>query len=172
MNRLQFFFLYANVNSIAELALRQAGERVLERPRPSAPSAALTQDELDAQVLASFENLDFSAMEGLNVPRFRGIGVPVESEDVARDSDPFDLERYLDRAYAAQDQLRERLDAHLARVDLDAVRSALGRLPFDLPLLTEPLSANEMVRWLKRYEAGDAALSELVVMVRQLDLSV
>jgi hypothetical protein len=170
MNRLQFFFLYANVNSIAELALRQAGERVLETPRPSAPSAALTQEELDAQVLASFENLDFSAMDGLDVPRLSGAFAPVES-DVAPNNEPFDLARYLDRAYAAQEQLRDRIDAHFARVDQDAVQSALGRLPFDSPLLTEPLSADDMVVWLKRHETGDPALNDLVVRIRRLDVS-
>jgi len=169
MDRHQFFCLYANVNSIAELALRQASERILERP--VAPAPALSQEELDAQVLASFENLDFSAMEGLHVDAFRDAGDSAEVTERAQATAPFDLDDYLGRAYAAEEQLRERMDVSLARVDLDAVRSALGRLPPDLPLLTEPLSADEMRRWLERYETGDAALNELVVAIRRLDMA-
>jgi hypothetical protein len=167
MDRREFFFLYANANSIAELALRQSAERVFDQPvEPSVP-ADLTQEELEAQVLASFDNLDLTALDNLDIGAF---DASAESSHVpAREtSEPFALDRYLDRAYAAESELRARVDALFGRADHAALQSDLDALPRELPPLTGLLSARDMTQWLEHYERGNDALNSLVVRIRQL----
>lgn len=168
MDRQQFYFLYANLNSIAELGLREAVIDALAEPVAEPAVESLSQDELDARVLAGFENLDFSALDAVTSD-----GEPLVREEGALlpgdVSEPFELERYLINAYAAEERLRERVDEHYRRVDALALTAALARLPANLPALTTPLAAGDMASWVEFYRSGDPTLSDLVLQIRRLD---
>jgi hypothetical protein len=168
MDRQQFYFLYANLNSIAELGLREALIDALAEPVAEPAVENLSQDELDARVLAGFDNLDFSALDAVTSD-----GEPLVREEGALlpgdVSEPFELERYLVNAYAAEERVRERVDEHYRRVDVLALTAALAQLPANLPALTTPLAAGDMARWVEFYRNGDPTLRDLVLQIRRLD---
>lgn len=168
MDRQQFYFLYANLNSIAELGLREAVIDALAEPVAEPAVENLSQDELDARVLAGFDNLDFAALDAVTSD-----GEPLVREEGALlpgdVSEPFELELYLVNAYAAEQRMRERVDEHYRRVDALALTAGLARLPANLPALTTPLAASDMERWVEFYRSGDPTLRDLVLQIRALD---
>lgn len=168
MDRQQFYFLYANLNSIAELGLREAVIDALAEPVAEPAVENLSQDELDARVLAGFDNLDFSALDAVTSD-----GEPLVREEGALlpgdVSEPFELELYLVNAYAAEQRMRERVDEHYRRVDALALTAGLARLPANLPALTTALAASDMERWVEFYRSGDPTLRDLVLQIRALD---
>lgn len=174
MERREFYFLYANLNSIAELALRQAtAEALAHSGEASAPSAdeELTPDERDARVLAGFENLDFSALDGLDLSHvtpepFDAQALPMKYPD---GGEVFSIESYLERAYSSEHSLQERVAHHYHHADIPALNATLLNLPEGLPPLTRPLSATDMTEWLTVYASGSELLTDLIATIRRLD---
>jgi hypothetical protein len=82
---------------------------------------------------------------------------------------PPDVGLYLAQAYDARDALRSRIDECYARADLAGLAAALAALPSDLSPLAAAMDADALEAYLVRYEAGDAALADLVVQVRRLE---
>jgi hypothetical protein len=199
MERQGFYFLYVNINSLAELAFKQAAAKVFAELPPAAPPKEMSQEEIDAHMAAAFENLDLSALDGLGVAK--PDEEPLDLEALSRqadlelaeleqamaaaklnpvadsDDDPaedsgdgeIDIERYMGRAYSYEELLRERIDGHYGQADLTALNAALAQLPTHLSSLTEALSADDMREWLKLYDTGHEALTDLTIHIRQLD---
>lgn len=180
MDRQSFYFLYVNLNSLAELALQQLAAKILaQTPEPS-PLEDLSDAEHDARVLASFENIDLSSLDGLGVasaPEDAHLDellpeLPAQpmSEPLAESDEELDVERYLARAYSYEEQLRGRIDACYGRADLPGMNAALLQLPHRLSPLTVRLSAAQMEAWLALYAQGHEALGDLTIQVRRLDM--
>jgi hypothetical protein len=189
MNRQAFWFLYANVNSIAELAFKLLAAKILSEPVQEtsepveSPYAHLSDEELQAQIMADFEKLNASPPQEWSAPD-ESADEPVElseettedvvlpplseSEDAEADEE-IDIEKYLSRAYSHEEELRERVDAHFKRADLGAIESALAQLPDSLPSLTGPLTATDIAEWLNLYDQEHPALNDLTLRIRQLD---
>lgn len=180
MERQSFYFLYVNLNSLAELALQQLAATILAQTPAVDSLENLSEAERDARVLASFENIDLSALDGL------GLADTTEPVDVAElpsellmhpvgeqpdESDAeLDVERYLARAYSYEEQLRERIDDCYRRADLPGLDAALLQLPKHLPALTARLSAARMEEWLALYAQGNEVLDDLTIKIRRLDM--
>lgn len=180
MQQQSFSFLYVNLNSLAELALRQLAAQILEQPPEADPLPQMTEAEREAHVLASFENLDWSALDGLDfssssetadrdeIPE--QLSLPVMDEQAAAGDEAFDMERYLANAYGYQERLQARIDDCYRRADLPAMDAALLQLPKELSPLTGQLSGTEMQGWLALYEQGNEVLTGLTVSMRRLDI--
>lgn len=179
MDRREFFYLYANINSIAELALMQLAEQILSQPAEANPVANLTQEEIDAQVAAGFQNLDWSALDLLNHSTppdspldLQALEAPPDlaSFENIENPEPLDVGKYLTRAYSHLEDLQARINAHYSAVDLPALHAALSQLPVELRALTGPLSAEEIQEWLKLYNDNNDALGQLTIEIRRLDM--
>ena len=179
MERQNFYFLYVNVNSLAELALQQLATKILAHTPESGLVENLSDEERDARMLASFENIDLSALDGLGVSDTTDIAdieeflppLPTHSmsEPLTESDAELDVERYLVRAYSYEEQLRERIDDCYRRADLSAMDTALLQLPNHLPPLTAQLSAAQMEQWLALYAQGNEVLGDLTIRIRRLD---
>jgi hypothetical protein len=182
VDRNSFYYLYVNTNSVAELALQLLAEQILAQPQSDTPS--LTAEELNARVAANFEGIDLAALEGVNFDFSRlplaasadpqaavEAPPPVELSAEAAAARESAIGRYLSGAYAHEETLRQRMDEYYQQSDLPALEAALAGLPAQLPPLTRALSAQQMSDWLLVYENGNAALDEVVVQMRQLDMS-
>jgi hypothetical protein len=180
MDRQSFYFLYVNLNSLAELALQQLAAKILAQTPQPGPLEHLSDEERDARVLASFENIDLSALDGLGVANTTEDAhldelppeLPAESmsEPPTEGDEELDVERYLARAYSYEEQLRGRIDDCYGRADLSGMEAALLQLPDHLSALTGQLSAAQMEEWLALYEQGHAALGDLTIQIRRLDM--
>jgi len=168
MTESEFYYLYANVNSIAELALRDLADGGFEGGGP--------MGEIGQPVKLS--DLDFGALEGLdelvgrqaaNIERFEAS----ESTGTRATDKVFDLATYLRRAYSLEADARARIDEHRrspAGRDVELASARLhGNLQGSLATLLAPLSVEAMTEWLAVYAEGHADLDELVVAVRNLD---
>lgn len=181
MERQSFYFLYVNLNSLAELALQQLAAQILAQPQAPGELENLSDEEREARVLASFENLDLSALEGLGTeeeaPGVLVDFLPQESFELPAGEPPadggaeLDIGRYLERAYSYEDMLRSRIDYCHTHADLAAIQAALAQLPAHLPPLAARLSAADMTEWLTLYSDGNAVLGDLAAQMRRLDLS-
>jgi hypothetical protein len=174
MERQSFYFLYVNLNSLTELALKQlTAEALAQMPSPEAgPRENLSPEERDARVMAGFENLDLSALDGLD---FSGAvdepaGIEAPGEQAPESGESLDIDRYMARAYSYEERLRPRVDDHYRRADLTSMDATLAQLPDRLSPLTGPLSAVDMGQWLTLYKEGNEALTDLAVQMRQLDV--
>lgn len=178
MERQGFYFLYVNLNSLAELALQQLAAKILAQTPEAGVLENLTDEERDARVLASFENMDLSALDGLGVSSDESVieESPFElstdptNEPVIESDEPLDIERYMARAYSYEEQLRGRIDDCHRRADLSAMDTALRQLPDHLRPLTGQLSAADMEDWLGLYADGNEALTDLTIQMRRLDM--
>jgi hypothetical protein len=189
MDRQAFWFLYANVNSIAELAFKLLAAKILSEPAQETSEpveseyAHLSDEELQARILADFEKLNASPPQEWSVPD-ESADEPVEpgeetAEDVvlpplsesgdAEAGEEIDIEKYLSRAYSHEEELRERVDTHFKRADIGAIESVLRQLPDSLPPLTGPLTAADISEWLNLYDQEHPALNDLTLRIRQLD---
>jgi hypothetical protein len=182
VDRNSFYYLYVNANSLAELALQLLAEQILTQPEFDTPS--LTPEELNARVAANFEGIDLAALESVNFD-FSRLPIAAQADPQAAVEAPPPVElsaeataaresaigRYLSSAYAHEETLRQRMDEYFQQSDLPALEAALARLPAELPPLTRALAAQEMSGWLLVYENGNEALDEVVVQLRQLDMS-
>lgn len=178
MERQDFYFLYVNLNSLAELALQQLAAKILAQTPQVGDLENLSDEERDARVLASFENMDLSALDGLGVASDEPVDIDESalamsadsmSEPAAESGEPLDVERYMARAYSYEEQLRGRIDDCRRRADLPAMDTALRQLPSHLRPLTSRLSAADMEHWLTLYADGNEALSDLTIQMRRLD---
>jgi len=75
LDREQFYFLYVNVNSLAELGVQQAAMEVLRAIESEPPPAPVnfTDEEIAARLQADFESMDLSALDGID---FNFFGAP------------------------------------------------------------------------------------------------
>ena len=177
MERQDFYFLYVNLNSLAELALQQLAAKILAQTPEAGDLENLSDEERDARVLASFENMDLSALDGLGVASDEPVDIDESALALSTDSmsesaasdEPLDVERYMVRAYSYEEQLRGRIDDCRRRADLPAMDAALRQLPNHLRPLTGRLSAADMEHWLTLYADGNEALSDLTIRMRRLD---
>ena len=136
---------------------------------PSAVEKPLTQDEPGTVLLAGFDDIDFSVLDPVDINASVPLQVFEQAVERPEEYDELlDIERYLTRAYASEEKLRERVDAYYKNADLVALEAGLGELPSQMPPLTEPMSAVEMESWIERYADADLALTELTVKIRQL----
>jgi hypothetical protein len=180
MDRQSFYFLYVNLNSLAELALQQLAAKILTQTPQSDPLENLSDEEREARVLASFENIDLSALDGLGVPSATEAAdldeLPPElpaqmtGEPPTGSDEELDVERYLARAYSYEERLRGRIDDCYGRADLPGMDAALLQLPDHLSPLTAQLSAAQMEEWLALYEEGHETLGDLTIRIRRLDM--
>ena len=174
IGRREFFFLYANLSGIAELGFWHMTLKVLvaSPEEPRAVEKPLTQDEPAATVLEGFDDIDFSVLEPVDINASLSLNTLVFEQPDVEPPEEYnelsDIERYLTRAYASEEKLRERVDAYYKNADLLALEAGLGELPSQMPPLTEPMSAVEMESWVERYADADLALTELTVKIRRL----
>jgi hypothetical protein len=174
IERREFFFLYANLSGVAELAFWHMASKLLVAPpeEPSPVEKSPTQDDQDTMVLADFEDLDFSALEQVDIDTSVPWQTPVLEQSAVERPEEYDelldIERYLTCAYASEEKLRERMDAYYQKADLSALKAGLGELPSQMPPLTAPMSAVEMESWVERYTDADLALTELTAQIRGL----
>lgn len=178
MERHSFYFLYVNVNSLAELALQQLAAKIISETPEADPIENLSDEERDARVLASFANMDLSALDGVGVSSdaempeslFEEHPAPSIGDSLAGSDEELDVERYLARAYSYEVQLRERIDDCYRRADLAEMDAALLQLPQHLPPLTSQLSATQMEEWLALYAQDNEVLGNLTIQIRRLDM--
>lgn len=182
LSRAQFWHLYVNANSLSELAILRLADDIEAEPQAQPPPTA---DEIEVRLAEQFKHMDVAALDGLNwdffgagpdAARPEGTPVPRESEFALVSSEGpageggVDLDLYLDRAYAYEAALSAQVDLAYAQVDAAALAALLERLPASGASLTTRLPGVEMGRWLDRYRAGDAALSQLVTKIRALSI--
>lgn len=171
MDRAAFEYLYIHANCLAELALDQLA-RELDGCAPDLPAGS------EEQALALLGQMDTAALRdgwdggaGFGAQVRREIGAlqqdapQLPAEGGGADSGEFDLAVYLHNAYAARSQIAVRVDDAMARLDLAMLARLAHALPAELPALTEPLDADQLALWLVRYQAGDAALDDIVVLI-------
>lgn len=166
MTETEFYFLYINVNCIAELALRELAANAVA-------SAGTSQSRHASTDSLRIEDLDFSALDGLDemirnhsVVAAPTLDAPVPQADRSED---FDLTTYVERAYSHEDQVRNRASKYWragAARELSAIAAAASAT---LAPLTARLSADALSDWLQVYLEGDAQLDDLVARVRALD---
>lgn len=183
MNREAFEFLYIHANCLAELAIDQLAldfESSMPADPPDVPP--LTGAEREEQALALLGAMDMSAVADgwkggadFEAQVLRGI-----DELKAADSNDshagalnpaLNLDFYLQGAYAARGQVADRVDNGMARLDMATMERLFDRLPGELAPLTNALNADELAQWLACYLAGNAALDEIVTLVRGADTS-
>ena len=75
---------------------------------------------------------------------------------------PIDLDQYLNRVYAAKDDVAALMSNAMAAIDLEELATLIDCLPQELPPLTEPLTAAGLAQWLDCYHSEDFALHEII----------
>jgi hypothetical protein len=189
MDRETFYYLYVNLNSLVDLGLqRRAAQLLASMPEDSAPLPELTPEEAEAQMMKSFENMDMSALDQvweklgstpLDLEQMERDAVADQSRESTTESLPEpvvgddglpDLDIYLQRAYAYEDVLRERLDRLFAKADLVAMSQQVAQLGDTLSPLTKRLDGAQMAAWLDRYDGDDAVLTGLATEMRRLEM--
>jgi hypothetical protein len=98
MERQGFYYLYVNLNSLAELGFKLAAAKVFAELPAAAPAEELTQEEIDARVAASFENLDLSALDGLGVASPDEAPLDLEALSRQADQELAELEKMMSAA--------------------------------------------------------------------------
>ena len=178
MDREQFWHLYVNTNSLAELAILELGRELDAAGSAGLPALPLSDEQIAAQLAEQSKNLDLSALDGLDwdplgamADGLAGLGRVAPEPMLENPADfewnePADIDAYLNRAYAQEEILRPRVDAAFARIDLQATRSQLTRLPAVAARLTTRLTGEQLARWLAVYRAGDPGLDFLVTTLR------
>jgi hypothetical protein len=194
MDRAAFENVYLHANCLAELglarALAAAAEARAQEPAPAPSATPPTRVEEDESALRGVLGFGEPTPEQLaeQVARVEAAlrGEPSGAEGAeADDAEPFgvaigvgfldpewgapDVALYLAQAQEARPALRARIDRAFARADAAALAASLAALPTDLPALSADLDADALEAWLRRYEAGEAAVVELVVQVRRLE---
>lgn len=79
-----------------------------------------------------------------------------------------DLDQYLQRAYAAKDQIAARVDDGMARIDMKDLDIMMFAVPEDIAPLTGPMKGKDLEKWMEVYHLGFYAVNEVVRMVRAL----
>ncbi len=178
MDREQFWHLYVNTNSLAELAIVELGRELDAAGCAGAAALPLSEEEIAARLAAQSRKLDFSALDGLDWDPLGatadGLSDPSrvapqpmwETPGDSECNDPADIDAYLNRVYAQEEILRPRVDAVFARIDMLAAQSHLARLPAAPARLTTRLTGEQLAHWLAVYRAGDPGLENLVTALR------
>jgi hypothetical protein len=200
LNREAFEFVYIHANCLAELALDQLARELELSMAADPPDLPLvTEAEREEQVLALLGRMEMSPvadawqggaefeaqvlsgieelMEADSAPAANLAGsTPAAFSELAEGSNDshegaLSLDLYLQRAYAARGRIAARVDDGIARLDLAALERLLNPLPAGLAPLTHALSADELAQWLACYLAGNAALDQIVTLIRGVDTS-
>lgn len=193
LDRGRFERLYLNANSIAEIALMRALDKVASRPAERSPEQRAVADafvhDLNNPDPATF---DWSALQGVYgfdgpldaapqepisatltappvSPRQPGFDEMVGFDDDEDLDAPIDIARYLQRVDEARPALQSRIDECFARADVAALEAALATLPADEPALTSRPTPDAFERWLVLYEDHHEGLQAAVLGIRQLE---
>ncbi len=193
MDRKAFYHLYVNLNSLVELGLRRRAAQLLASLPDSPPPPQMTEEEAEAQMMKSFENLDMSALDQVwenlrhtpleleQIEKEATAGPlsrthePSADADVDVDAEPAipkgaDLDAYMQRAYTYEAELRERIDRLFAKADLGTMSRQLSELGGPQSPLTGQLTGPQMAEWLERDD--DPVLTDLATGMRRLDMEV
>jgi hypothetical protein len=176
VNATAFGYLFIHANSLAEMAFNaMAAAMEADMAGEGDPYAHLSADEREALALAQMGNLDPAAMQdgfAWETPEheadIRSNLAELQQEPaapLAALAEAPDLGLYLERAYAAREQLAERIASTQARVDQGALERLLAGLPAGLAPLTQALDAQQFDQWLACHQGGNAELAELVDML-------
>lgn len=175
MTRDDFYFLFVNANSIAELGVdTSALEQILAT---DIESSTVEGDKVDPIIPDSLDDLDMDALDGMAFFGDDNIQEPVEacesdtdeSTEVASSSAPFDLDVYMQNAYAIAPTLTDRIHRAFARADLSRLDDLMEQLGPHQGLISRQLNADEMSLLIDAYKRDHPALTELIVSIRQLD---
>jgi hypothetical protein len=174
VDREQFWHLYVNANSLAELAIVELGRELDAAGSGRPPARSLSDAEMAARLAEQSKTLDLSALDGLDWDPLGTMAnclsrpvhvapepIPETPASFERD-EPADFDAYLNRAYDQEENLRLRVDAAFARIDLRDSQSQLTSLPTELAPLTTRLTGEQLAGWLVAYRAGDPGLGLLV----------
>ncbi len=175
MQRDDFYYLFVNANCIAELAIDAS-----ELAKILADDAATPADSdatVDPMIPDSLDELDMDALDGMAF--FGDDSVPEITEDAApqpdvpaapaEGSNAFDINVYMQNAYAMAPELGERIDRAFARADHSKIDALMARLPPPSASIVTQLSGDDLQPLLDLYKADDGDLSELVIQIRQSD---
>ena len=193
MQRKEFTYLYIHANSLAELALQQIAVEI-EKDMACSPanSAPDNHGDMEAMALQQLAKLDLSTMmdgfawdttesDAAVLHEFnKQQGATEISENAAEDfvetsigdgqtaPDDSRFTLYLKKAYAAQDNIANRVEVVMTHANMDRIETFLDALPDDYPSITEPFSGEDLKKWLDCYLADHQALTNLVVLIRNL----
>jgi hypothetical protein len=195
MDRSAFQYLYMHANSLAELGFERAAEGMLaeleNQPDPLAHLSEEQRQELATEQMREFQRKfeagepndlddfyrDFASrhpdpLDGALEAQAPAASDPFGPSEASGDGEPAerDLGVYLDKVYAADAVLAERIDAAMAQLDMAQLDAALAALPPQLPPLTAPLDPAGLEQWLALYQANDAALNDIVTTIRFAEL--
>jgi hypothetical protein len=176
VNATAFGYLFIHANSLAEMEFNaMAAAMEADMGEPSDPYAHLSADEREALALAQMGNLDPAAMQdgfAWETPEHEAdiLSSLAELQQEPAESLPAlaeapDLGVYLERAYAAREQLEARIASTQARVDQAALEGLLADVPADLAPLTQALDAQQFGQWLACHQSGNAAVGALVTLL-------
>ena len=180
MTEEQFFYLYANANSIAELALREI-DKDMENLLQDVESLPATELGSDA---TSLDSLNWDALDGLNEEVESAnssllesdpalLSLPDEPSDHANESDKdsFDIASYIQNAYEQARNITSKIDSARAKANLEDLRNQIESLPKgNMEPLDKALSGAQLQDWLNHYHEGLMPLFDLVADIRSLDM--
>ncbi len=179
----QLYCLFVNANSLAELALREAGAGLASMTAPTEPPGEGDLPEM------SLDDLDFGALDGLSDLVDSEAEAMTSSESVDASQPPVDLsvppnleppapamdtpstgfDGYMAEAYAHRAELDARLAQLRTSVGDDSLDALVADLPDDLPPIVEPMDGARVAAWLERYMQHEPAITALVTAVRHAD---
>lgn len=170
MERAAFEYLYIHANCLAELALDQLAREIddgaADPPAGSEAQALALLGQMDTAALRERWDggADFAAQVRHEIGALQQVPAP-EVEGGAAGAVDFDLAIYLDNAYAARPRIAARVDHAMAGLDMADLARLAHALPAELAVLTGPLNAQQLARWLVCYQAGDATLDAIVMLI-------
>ncbi len=174
MEHAAFTYLFIHANSLAELALESMAAALdADMAAQGDPYADLSDEEREALALAQLGKMDSANLQdgfAWETPEHdaevRSHLMELEQRGAAEVAPPLgqtpDLGLYLERAYAAREELEQRVKSSHAQVDHATLERLLAALPGQLPPLTQALNGPQFAQWLACYQEGNAPLNTLV----------
>ncbi|PTT88476.1 hypothetical protein DBR42_09720, partial [Pelomonas sp. HMWF004] len=186
MDRTAFEYLYLHANALAELGFMRATVALVAaaHAEPTPEQLAARAAFAEAVMNPDPDKFDWSVFDGMEIPS--GLEEPaaelapvvdlgpsfeeaMESLGASYDFETVpELEPYVQRLYAAGPLLEVRITAHHKVVEppLDEAVMALDAEPAPLQ---GPLTPEQLLLWLQRYEAQDVAVRRVVQLARSFD---
>ena len=182
ITRPAFHFIYVNANSLVELALRNLSsdlDSLLDDIEPN------ENTDLALELETNLEDLDFSAMDGLEFYDAKieaNIPEPVLTSpakdvtnnlltEIPQQISDFNINTYMTNVYSLEEQLIERIDAAYHQIEHAKFEILLNLLPLELPSIDKKMSGEDMTLWLEQYANDVVSISNLLVAIRQLDFT-
>jgi hypothetical protein len=187
MTREEFSYLYVNANCLAELGLRRAVACMHESDCQGIHGQALGRvDEMDPETETAFDELDFTALNGLDffggdssesndltetLPVTDAADVQMTASETCTSDDDkggdFDIGAYMNNSYAARETVQDQIDVAYAKADIARLDMLIAEMPVMIPALTRRLSGAEVETCLTLYDVGDETLVEAVTLICQ-----